>query len=290
MKRLAIALALCTGPMACGGGASNSQLKRRVTHQHLAPLPAAERAQEADVYREVFLAAWQIEFTKSQITAAELEVKIANNDLASSKISLKSASLETKAADAGDDLNKIEEKKKGEHIAQLEIDMHKLNIERAKKNLAYLKTRLAYEERNHRSREAQLESIKADSLKSAGIKPPSFDAASYKAQFNDRQAQAKAKEAEVAQMHKEVKALEATLDKTRAALAVARAGGTPKAVEPAAPAEPLEPLEPVAPVEPIDATNAPEGTNDAAVPATAAGVPGPSPTEPAPAPAQKGAQ
>ena len=48
----ALPLALSLLLVACGGGSKNAKLKNRVTHEHLAPISAPERAQEAETYRE----------------------------------------------------------------------------------------------------------------------------------------------------------------------------------------------------------------------------------------------
>lgn len=283
-----LALALVAGLAACGGASGNAKLKSRVTDQHLAPMTSAERGHEADLYREVFLAAWQIEYTKAQIDAADLELKLAKNDLASAKIGMKSAGIEAKAAEETGELNKMAETKGGERIAQLEIDMHKLKIDRAKANVSYLKKRLDHEERLHRSREAELESIKADAMKGAGIKPPGFEANTYKAQFKDRSAQAKASEAGVAESKKELAALDAKLASATQAVEAAKSGGPAKAPEPVETSEPLEspqPIDPVIPVEPAEPAApekpAPADAGDKTPPASSS-------TEPGATPAPKG--
>ncbi len=283
MKHLIAAFAILTCSVACGGGSGNSQLKRRVTYEHLAPLPAEQRGHELEVYKDVFMASWQLEYTKGLIAGAELEIKIAKNDLASAKISAKSAGIEMKAADESGELNRTSEATRGEQVARLEIDMNKVKLDRAKTNLTYLKKRLSYEERMHRSREAELESVKADSLKGAGIKPPGFEASKYKAQFKDRQSQAKASEAEVNDLQKQVAALDAKLAAAKQAVELTKAGGKAQpeeAVTPTEPIEPLEPIEPVVPDESAQPENPEAATPDASSsPATApASKPAPAPT------------
>lgn len=299
LSSLTIVLALLTGAVACGGSSSNAALKRRINYEHLAPMPAAERSQEADAYKQVFLAEWQIAFTKSQLDAAELEVKLTKNDLASATISVKSAGIEMKAAEDTGDLNKIAESQKSERVANLEIDLHKIRNERAKKNVAYLKKRLTYEERTHRSREAELENVRAASLKSAGIQPPNFDASKYKAQLQDRQAQAKAVEVEVTALQKEVLALDAQVATAANAIATTKASKVQAPeVGPAAPMEPLAPIEPVLPDEPSEpadpgpkesapAESAPAKPSEPAPPASKVSPPTASASESTPAPAPK---
>lgn len=211
---------------ACGGGARNTKLKKRVDQAHLAPVSAAERAAEAEAYRDVFIAEWQLAFTERQIRAAELEIKIAKNDLASAKIGADSADIKQKAAEEVDDLNRMKTATQAETAADLQIEMQKLSIARAKQSLAFLKKRLKHEKREHRRLQAKLELVRAESLSAAGIQPPNFNAKSFKAQFNERKRRAKDTRAAVDQELAALQAIEKKLAKAKAAAASVQEGGS----------------------------------------------------------------
>ncbi len=225
---------------ACGGS-NNGKLNRRVSQAHLAPVSAADRSAEAEAQTEFFLSEWQVAFTESQVRAAKLDIDIAKNALASAKLAVKNAKLERKAADESNDQNAIAEKKQAERIAELNIEVHKLAIERAKQSKRYLDKRLMYEQRSLRSREAAVELARAKSLQAAGIKPPNFDAKKYKAQYTERAANAKAAKASVDAEKTKLGEIEKQL--LGAKNAVATAEGSPVLQPPPDPVTPMEPLE-----------------------------------------------
>jgi hypothetical protein len=214
MKRILLA-GLLLQLAACGGTPRNAALKNRVSEAHLAPVSESERAAEAEAYQEVFLAEWQVAFTKGQIEGAELEIKIAKNNLASAKLGVKSAALEAKAADDAGDMNRVKSSDKAELLAEQEQQVHQLAIDRAKQSLAYLKKRLIYEESRHRSLEAKLELARAESLSAAGIQPPDFNKNTYKSQHTERASQAKSYKAAVDAEHKQLLTIEAKLSKAK---------------------------------------------------------------------------
>lgn len=252
---------------ACGGTPRNTALKNRVAEERLAPVSVADRATEAEAHQGVFLAEWQIAFTKGQLDGAKLEVKIAKNNLASAKIGMKSALLEKKAADESGDVNKIQAATQAALVAEKEAEVHQISIDRAKQSLAYLKKRLVYEESQFRSHEAKLEYSRASSLNTAGIVPPNFKLNTYKSQYSDRKAQAKSNKAAVDSEHKELKSIDQRLAKAKAQVAASKNGGTAETAAPTG--VPLPELKPVAPVikntTPSDSTPGdtatPEGSN-----------------------------
>lgn len=223
MKRIILA-AVFWQLAACGGTPRNTALKNRVSDAHLAPVSESERAAESEAHQQVFLAEWQLAFTKGQIEGAQLEIKIAKNNLASAKLGVKSAALESKAADDVGDMNRIKTSGQAEVLAQQEQEVHKLAIDRAKQSLAYLKKRLVYEEGRHRSLEAKLELSRAESLSSAGIQPPDFNKKTYKSQHAERSSQAKSYKAAVDVEHKALLAIESKLKNAKMAVQATKTG------------------------------------------------------------------
>lgn len=276
---------------ACGGTPRNAALKNRVSEARLAPVSVAQRSQEAATHQAVFLAEWQLAFTKGQLEGAELEVKIAKNDLASAKLGMKSALLEKKAADESGDMNRMKEATQKALIAEKEAAVHTLAIDRAKRSMSYLKKRVVYEESMFRSFEAKLEVDRAESLNAAGIVPPDFKLKTYKSQYADRQAQAKTYKSAVDTEHKELKSIDAQLAKAKTAAQAAKTGGAPP--DTTAPVKMMPDLKPVPPVgaptptdpKPAPADPPPPPKSDPTPAPTETPAPTPAPPKPAPAPA-----
>ncbi len=249
---------------ACGGTPRNTELKNRVSDERLAPIAPADRAAEIEAHQGAFLSQWQHAYTKEQLEGAKLEIKIAKNDLAGAKIGMKSAKLEKDAADESGDVNKMKEATRAALIAEQEMEVHEISIDRAKQSLAYLKKRLLHEESKLRSLEAKLEYSRAESLTAAGIVPPNFKLKTYKSQYSKRQSQAKSTKAAVDSEQKELKALDQRLAQAKAKVEAtknpsAAATTAPAAPIPEMPAPPPEVKVPE-PVEktPIDTTKPPE--------------------------------
>ena len=285
--KLVVTIALFAGLGGACGGSSN-KLSSRVNGAHLAPVSDAERAGEADAQREFFLAEWQVAFTDNELNAAKLDIKIAENELASAKLAVKNTQLELKAAEESSDRNAIADKQQAEKVATLQVEVHKIAIERAKQNKRFLEQRLAYEQKTLKSREAGVELARAKSLQSAGIRPPSFDAKSYKSQHTERAASAKAAKASVDGESAKLADVDKRLVLARNAVAAAE--GNP--IAPIAPPEtkPMLPLgdegtpatptqEPADSTEPTDAT--PPTDPEAPTPPTTTPV-APTPAAPAP--------
>lgn len=221
---------------ACGGTPRNTELKNRVSDERLAPIAPADRAAEIEAHQGAFLSQWQHAYTKGQLEGAQLEIKIAKNDLASAKIGMKSAAMEKAAADESGDVNKMKEATRAALIAEQETEVHQLSIDRAKQSVAYLKKRLIYEESKLRSLEAKLEYSRAESLSAAGIVPPNFKLKTYKSQYSQRQSQAKGTKAAVDAEQKQLKSIDLKLAKAKA---LVEATKNPSAAAEAAPAAPI---------------------------------------------------
>jgi hypothetical protein len=266
---------------ACGGTPRNTALKNRVDEERLAPVSLANRSMEAEAHQGVFLAEWQIAFTKGQLEGAALEVKIAKNNLASAKIGKKSAVLEKKAADESGDINKIKAATQAALVADKEAEVHQISIDRAKQSLAYLKKRLVYEESQFRSQEAKLEYARASSLNTAGIVPPNFKLKTYKSQYSERKAQAKSNKAAVDAEHKELKSIDQSLAKAKAQVEASKNGGVKDAATPTGAA--LPELKPVPPVikntTPTDSTPGDTATPPETKPTESTPAPDPAPRE-----------
>lgn len=252
-KKLIFSAAMLASLATACGGSNNGKLNRRVNQGHLAPVSAAERSGEADAQREFFLAEWQVASTESQLRGAKLDIDIAKNKLASAKLALKNSKLENAAAAESNDQNAIAEKQQAERVATLQIEVHKLAIERAKQSKRYLEKRLTHEQRSLRSREAGVELARANSLNAAGIKPPNFDAKKYKAQHTERAASEKAAKAAVDTEKAKLAATEKQL--LGAKNAVATAEGNPVLKQDPIPSKPMEPLEGDTPPEQPPATD-----------------------------------
>ncbi|MBL4636345.1 MAG: hypothetical protein JKY56_20965 [Kofleriaceae bacterium] len=175
----------------CGSPARNKPLANHVESAHLAPVPAASRGAEADAKQSVFIAEWQLEYTKAQIAGAKLAINIAKNDLASAKLGLKSAGLTSDAANESEEQNRMQRGENAKSTAQMQVEMNTHAIEKAKQNLAFLSRRLIHEEKMHRSQQAKFEYIKAELLGAAAIAPPKFDRKAFKGQLSSRNAEVK---------------------------------------------------------------------------------------------------
>ncbi len=284
IRQLIAGAFLCT--LACGGPPRNTALKNRVSDERLAPISLADRAAESEAHQSVFLAEWQLAFTEGQLDGAQLEIKIAKNNLASAKLGMKSAKLEKKAADESGDTNKIKSATQASLVAEKESEVHKISIDRAKQSMAYLKKRRVYEQSLFRSLEAKLEYARAKSLSAAGIVPPNFKLKTYKAQYSERQSQAKSNKSAVDSEHKQLKSIDQRLAKAKIAVQSAKnpnskpAESTPVAPIPSLPPPPPEVKVPT----PDESRPGDPGKGGESTPASDTKAPDETPT-PAPAPA-----
>lgn len=191
MKHTLLPSLLALSFAACGGSSRNKPLAKQVDSVHLAPVSAHARGAEADAERSVFIAEWQLEFTKAEIEEADLTLNIAKNELASAKIGLKTADLKSDAAAESEEQNRMQRSEGGLSEATLQVEVKEHAIEKAKQNIAFLKRRLIHEEKVHRSHQANLEYIKSELLGKAAINPPKFNRAAYKSQLASRKSEVK---------------------------------------------------------------------------------------------------
>ena len=293
MTVIKLSLLLILGT-ACGGS-SNGKLRNQVNNAHLAPVSAAERASEADAQQEVFLAEWQIAFTESRLRSSKLDIKLAKNKLSSAKLEVKNALLKRKAAQESADQNAVASATHDEKLANLQIAVHTLAIERAKQSARLFERRLEYEKRRFRTREAGVELAKATSLQAAGIRPPKFDAKKYKVQHTQRLSTAKAAKASVDSEQAKLVAIDAKLVAARNAVALVKGEPPIKLAAPKSkpmedlPDDPPDTREAVPPVKPEPKEELPTPQSKDTPPATDAKNAAPdgdstSTSEPAPVP------
>jgi len=254
----------------CGSPPRNKPLANHVQSAHLAPVPAASRGAEADAKQSVFVAEWQLEYTKSQIVDAKLAINIAKNELASAKLGLKSAGLTSDAANESEEQNRMQRGENAKSTAQMQVEMNTHAIEKAKQNLAYLSRRLIHEEKMHRSQQAKLEYIKAELLGTAAIAPPKFDRKAFKGQLSSRNSEVKSDisglNAAKAKLDSATKTWSAAKAKTQSMQNSTIAAPKESTPTPMAPPPEIKNLEPDPPTTPDTAPPQPEEKTEAATP------------------------
>jgi hypothetical protein len=185
-------LALICAAVACGGGGGGSSgpLSRRFDDGFIGGVEMNQKTEMMTASNSWSEAKFERSKVDADLTAAELQLKVAKNEAKGAKLKEDSARAARKSADASADQNKINEAMRQLRAAEKFRKAGELRVKYLEAYKNYLKAELRAADDNAYWYEAQFEVQKAKIAKANNIAPKGFSYDDYTRQESDRRSRA----------------------------------------------------------------------------------------------------